>query len=322
MPTAVLLGDINVDLLLTVPAYPPEGGEAIAGGQVQQLGGSATNTAICLARLGIGARMIGRVGADAFGDSALTDMARAGVDTGCITRDPEEPTQLNLVVVSRSGERTMFAYRGANARLSPEQITAEALAGAGLVHLSGYSLLQSPQRDAALKLIALAEAQGLPVTLDIPAGIAGEIGALVRAEAGRFDTILLGDADIGALGLADAGDLLKAGVRLVVVKRGANGCTMVTEGGARAVPGIAVSAIDTTGAGDALAAGIIAGRLAGLSEHATGVLGTGLGAVAVTRIGAGLAMPSRADLDALLAASPVSRDIIGEIAQRLRATPV
>lgn len=315
MPIAVLLGDINVDLLLAIPAYPPEGGEAIANSQVQQLGGSATNTAIGLARMGMAARMIGRVGSDAVGDTALADMAGAGVDTNWISRDPAEPTQTNIVVVSASGERTMFAYRGANARLAPGQIEPDVLEGAGMVHLSGYSLLQSPQRDAAFKLASLAYAAGIPVSLDIPAGVAAEIAQQVRRFAPMLDTVLLGEADIDQMGFATANNIVALGIRAVVVKRGAAGCLLVTAAGATSIPGLAVTVVDTTGAGDAMAAGIIAARLAGLAEDEACQLGATLGALTVGRVGAGLAMPTLREAEALLTTSMTT----GRLIDALRA---
>lgn len=315
MPIAVLLGDINVDLLLAIPAYPPEGGEAIANSQVQQLGGSATNTAIGLARMGMAARMIGRVGSDAVGDTALADMAGAGVDTNWISRDPAEPTQTNIVVVSASGERTMFAYRGANARLAPGQIEPDVLEGAGMVHLSGYSLLQSPQRDAAFKLASLAYTAGIPVSLDIPAGVAAEIAQQVRRFAPMLDTVLLGEADIDQMGFATANNIVALGIRAVVVKRGAAGCLLVTAAAATSIPGLAVTVVDTTGAGDAMAAGIIAARLAGLAEDEACQLGATLGALTVGRVGAGLAMPTLREAEALLTTSMTT----GRLIDALRA---
>lgn len=295
MPAVVLLGDINIDLLLTVPAYPGEGGEAIASQQLQLMGGSATNTAVSLARLGPEARLIGRVGSDASGDQALADLAAAGIRTDWVGRDPVEPTQLNIVIVGATGERTMFAYRGANARLAPEHIEPASFTGAGLLHLSGYALLQTPQRDAALRALELARAAEIPVTLDIPAGIVGDIAAMLPAWLAQVDTVLLGTDDLVALGLTDPRQLLAWGVRALVLKGGRDGCQYISAAGNIAVPGFAATAVDTTGAGDALAAGFIAGRIAGLSPEASCLLGNLLGALAVGRNGAGLAMPGAAE---------------------------
>lgn len=298
MTAIVLLGDINVDLLLEIPIYPEEGGEAIAGHQTTSLGGSATNTAITLARLGYEARLLGRIGADGWGQQSLSDLQSAGVDTRWITQDDVEPTQLNLVTVTPGGERTMFAYRGANARLGPDQVVPSLFDGTSLLHLSGYALLARPQLDAALRAVAIATERNIPVTLDIPAGVVSQIAPLVLGMLGQIDTIMLGEADIAALGAANAAALLKMGVKRVALKRGVAGSSLFEANGDVHVPGFTAKPVDTTGAGDAFAAGLIAGFLACLVPAECCQIANGLGAAAVMRRGAGLAMPGREDLRA------------------------
>jgi ribokinase len=296
--TVAVLGDVNIDLILDIPAYPPEGGEGIATAQMQLLGGSATNTARALAWLGRPVRMIGRVGQDAAGDRALADLAAAGVETRWIGRDPSEPTQTNVVIVTPGGERTMFAYRGANARLSAADVTAEALDGADLLHLSGYAFLAEAQRGAALRALDLAQAAGVPVTLDIPAGVTAEIAPHLVPVLARLDTVFLTAADLGPLcgAWATAADLIARGTVRVVVKSGAGGATLHDASGLAAhAPALEVVAIDTTGAGDALAAGQIHARLSGLDAAGCCIAGNAMGALAVTMPGA--ALPERAALD-------------------------
>ena len=296
MTAVVLLGDINIDLLLEIESYPAEGGEAIAARQTTGLGGSATNTAITLARLGYDARLLGRVGSDAWGAQALADLRQAGVNIEWVTTDAAEPTQLNLVTVTPGGERTMFAYRGANAHLGPEQVVSSLFDGASLLHLSGYALLVSPQLDAAMAAIAMARRQDIPITLDIPAGVVAQIAPVVLSLLGQIDTIMLGEPDLSALQATDASTLLQAGVRRVVIKQGRYGSSLYERAIAIHVPGCEARALDTTGAGDAFAAGMIAGALEKLDPKQCCKMGNALGAAAVTQVGAGLSMPGRAEL--------------------------
>lgn len=296
MTAVVLLGDINIDLVLEVPHYPAEGGEAIATGQTIGLGGSATNTAITLARLGYEARLLGRVGADSWGAQALADLQRAGVALDWVSKDALEPTQLNIVTVTPSGERTMFAYRGANATLAPDLVVAPLFDGASVLHLSGYALLASPQKDTALAAISMARLQGMPITLDIPAGIVAQISSLVLSLLGQIDTVVLGEADVFGLGASSPQALLDKGARRVVVKRGRDGSSLYEHAIEAHVPGYAAVVVDTTGAGDAFAAGMIIGLLEHLDAEACCRMGNALGAAAVTRLGAGLSMPNRDDL--------------------------
>lgn len=303
MATVVLLGDINIDLVLDIPFYPPEGGEGIATRQTVALGGSATNTAIALGRSGHEARLIGRIGADTWGRQALSDLAGAGVITRWIGEDPAEPTQINVVTVSPGGERTMFAYRGANAQLAPNGVAEAAFEGAALFHLSGYALLQAPQSQAARRAIDIAAARDIPVSLDVPGGIVSTIAGTVLNLLPKLDTILLDGADLPRLLHRPQGSdlepmlaaLLAGGVRRIALKGDGAVSRLCQRGGAESAPWFPAAVVDTTGAGDAFAAGHIHGRLTGLGGHDCCRLANAFGAVTVTRKGAGTAMPGLPD---------------------------
>ncbi|MFS8049477.1 carbohydrate kinase family protein [Rhizobium sp. BR 314] len=300
MAVVALLGDINIDLVLDIPAYPGEGGEAIATGQTVAIGGSATNTAIALARAGHECRLIGCVGQDAWGRQALSELQKAGVSTLWIGQDPAEPTQLNVVAVSATGERTMFAYRGANAQLSDDMIDEAALAGAALLHLSGYAFLQPRQAGAALRAIDIAEQRGIPITLDVPGGVVAALADALRPLLSKLDTILLADGDLPQL-LGRPRDatldslvaaLLEQGVKRVAIKGHGTDSLLRQANTGDSAPWFPVEVVDTVGAGDAFAAGHIHGRITGLSAAYCCRLANAFGAVAVTRKGAGQAMPS------------------------------
>ncbi|WP_313529580.1 carbohydrate kinase family protein [Shinella sp.] len=306
MAAIVLLGDINIDLVLAIPAYPGEGGEAIATAQTAMIGGSATNTAIALAKAGHDCRLIGRVGTDSWGREALSELAATGISTRWIGRDDREPTQINVITVSPAGERTMFAYRGANARLSVADVDPAAFAGAALFHLSGYALLQPRQAEAALTAIDLAVDADIPVTLDIPGGVVSGIAEQVKSLMPKIDTILLDGSDLPHL-LAQPQDtaqktlvamLLEGGVKRVAIKGSGTASLLYQAGGMDSAPWFAVQVVDTIGAGDAFAAGHIHGRVTGLSGPDCCRLANAYGAIAVTGKGAGPAMPA---LDAVLA---------------------
>lgn len=299
MAVVVLLGDINIDVVLDVPEYPAEGGEAIAASQTMALGGSATNTAIALARAGHECRLIGRVGDDAWGRQAISDLGAAGVVTTWIDADDGEPTQMNIVTVGPTGERTMFAYRGANARLSAAKVKEEAFASAALFHLSGYALLSRPQSDAARRAIAIANDRNIPVSLDLPSGVVLSIAAEVRALLPKLDMIMLDRTDLPFLfeGSPDCdprtliGVALDGGARRIAVKGDGKKSSLYQAESADSASWFTVAVEDTTGAGDAFAAGHIHGLLSGLSGHECCLLANAFGALAITRRGAGQSMP-------------------------------
>lgn len=312
-PAIAVLGDINVDLTLQVDAYPPEGGEGIATREMHGIGGSATNTALILARLGQPVTFIGRTGGDAWGRWCTAEMTAAGIDTRWVGTDETESTQVNIVVVGGTGERTMFAYRGANQRLEAAAVAPEAILGAGLLHVSGYALLAMPQRDAALAAIGFARTFGIPVSLDVPSGVIGRIDGEVRALLSSLDTLFLGPGDVRRLADASAGEdiaeaagkLLAAGTRQVVMKDGAHGSAYYRRGLTLRCPAPKVEAVDTTGAGDAFAAGFLFAAVRGLSPAACSALANAAGAVAVTHAGTGAL---RIDAAALLGLIPGMAD--------------
>lgn len=200
-----LLGDVNIDQTLTVPAIPSPGGDVVASSQRTQIGGSATNTAIALRRTGLRARLIARVGADPYADAARAALLAEGVDVGHLCIDPVEPTATNMVLVTPDGERTMYAYRGANAALAPEHLRSDALDGVGALHLSGYALLAAPQRDAALRAVADARRRGIPVTLDVPVAAAERAAADTLGLLPDLAVMMVGESEARAHRVPDDG---------------------------------------------------------------------------------------------------------------------
>lgn len=291
MPThrIAVLGDLNNDLLLTVAGFPSIGGEALASGQRTQLGGSASNTAIVLQRLGAKARLIACVGEDVAGSAALETLRSIGIDTSSIARSSVEPTSTNVVILTPGGERTMFAYRGASAVLSKESITDATLEGMNWLHVSGYALLQEPQRGAALRAMKLASAAGVPMSLDVPTVQWTDTRASILEIASQLTLLAISERGANAIA-RDPRQLLDAGCRVLALKRGATGCRIVTHDEDVAVPAATITVVDTTGAGDSFAAGAILAVLEGADAATIGERANHAGARAASTHGAGQAL--------------------------------
>lgn len=296
MPQVVTLGDINVDLIAHIPRYPRKGDDGLAERLTAHSGGSAANTAIVLARFGVPAGIVGRVGDDPLARYALADLEAAGMDLSQLQRDPEAMTGLMFIAVTPDGERTMLGYRGANPGTDPALLDEGAIAGAQMLHVSGYALLERPQREAALKAMEVAHRAGVAVTLDVGVEAATRMADEVRALLPRIQMIfpnameaerLTGQGE--AEGAVEA--LLGYGVQVVGLKLGPRGCVIGSEAGAFAVPAFAVQVVDTTGAGDAFDAGLILGVLSELSLRGSALLANALGALTTTVEGAGGALP-------------------------------
>lgn len=286
MPKVITLGDINLDIIAHIARYPQPGGDGLASRSCLRPGGSAANTALTLARCGIETAIIGRVGADAPGTQLLADLKASGVDVSLVQRDSDANTGMMFIVITPDGERTMFGVRGANVLTDPAGIPMTGWYDARHFHLSGYALLESPQREAALHALKLAQNAGLSTSLDAGLEILIRQADLIRTLLPRMDLFFpnLDEAEL----LADTRDLEAAafrlreqGVKVVALKLGGRGCLVATPEGVFMVPPFAVKVCDTTGAGDAFDAGVICGRLHGLSWRAAALLGNALGALAV-----------------------------------------
>ncbi|MBL8058957.1 MAG: carbohydrate kinase family protein [Anaerolineales bacterium] len=315
----VVLGDLNIDALLAIPAYPAPGGDALATRSGVQPGGSAANTALLLARLGQPSRLLACAGRDAWAEPALRALAQAGVDTQAVQSHPSAPTGLFFIPVTPDGERTMFGLRGANAQLDPSGVE-PALAGAAWLHLSGYALLEAPQREAALRALALARARGLPISVDVGRFPALQQPELVRGLLPGLAMVILdlpaARALVGpASGPAEAAEaLVRAGVGLAALTLGAQGAYLRAGAQTASQPAYPVDVVDTTGAGDAFSAGLILAQRRGLSLPAAGALAAALGALAASVWGAGPALPGCAEVRAFLAGRPEAAEILAALA--------
>ena len=305
MPQVVALGDVNVDIIAHFGAYPAKGEDALASSTEIHCGGSAANTAISLARMGISTSLIARVGPDSWALKVFSCLDEAGVIPSGLQRDPAVMTGLMYVVVTPDGERTILGHRGANVFTDPNQVPEEDFRDAQLFHLSGYALLADPQRSAALRALEAACRYDLKITLDPGMAVPQEALDEMRALLPVVDILLpsLGEAQ-QLTGKAEPGAcaeaLLAAGVGTVALKLGKEGSLIATREGSWWIPGFVVETRDSTGAGDNFDAGLLAGFLGGLSWYGAATLGNAMGAMAAARVGAGTAAPGAQDILRLL----------------------
>lgn len=254
-------------------------------------GGSAANTAAWAAHAGARVRLLARVGADSA-DWHREALARGGVET-CLRVDPDRSTAVVIDLVDGAGERTFVTDRGASGVLGPSDWEDSLLDGVGRLHLSGYLLFGAEGRALAEVAVAAARARGIGVSVDpASSGFLCEIGAeRFLGLLGGVDLLLpnLDEARVltGQADPAAAAQALSAHCGCqVALKLGAAGA-LLAEGGALLgpVPAPEVVPLDSTGAGDAFAGGLLAALLAGGSLSAAAAAGCRLGAAAVVAVG-------------------------------------
>lgn len=241
------LGDLLLDAVVKLARPLADGDDTRAETRVGG-GGQAANVAAWSAALGAEARFIGKRGADAAGEVAEADLLRRAVT---VLGPP--PIGRNGVVVSLvelDGGRTMISDRGVAPELAPDELRDEWLEGADWLHLSGYSLMREPIGTAAERAADLGRLAGAKISVDLSSvNVIREFGARELAE--RFvrirpDVVFGNEAEHAEVPVPS---------EVRVVKRGAAGATF----DGLDYPPVPGEVVDTTGAGDALAAGYLVG---------------------------------------------------------------
>ncbi|GAA1688158.1 PfkB family carbohydrate kinase [Microcella alkalica] len=292
---ALLVGDV-IDDIIVVPTGPIRPDTDTASRIARLPGGSAANTAAWLGWLGAGVDFVGRVGVG-DGERHTRELADAGVDAH-LGEDAVRATG-TIVILVEGQRRTMLTDRGANAALDPAQVTDALLATAGILHLTGYSLVDALPARVVRELVERAHAHGASVSLDPSStGFIADHGveAFRRAIAG-VDVLrpnldegrLLAGLDAGAPPALVAEALLDL-APAVVLTCGAAGVTIaeLRAGESASVVSLdaeRVATVDPTGAGDSFTAGFLAARLAGADLTRAAREGQRAAAIAVSRVG-------------------------------------
>jgi sugar/nucleoside kinase (ribokinase family) len=245
------LGDLLLDVVVRLDAPLVEGDDRAARISTGA-GGQAANVAAWARELGADARVVCRRGADAAGELASDELRRRGVEV-C---GPAAGRNGVVVSLAAAGERTMASDRGVAAELEPLELDDEWFA-CDVLHVSGYALLREPVSDTALLAARLARASGARVSVDVAAWTEIRAYGPVRfrelLDAIAPDVLFATEAEWEMLG----GAYLTAPTGLI--KRGARGCTVVTQEARLDLASVDTKVVDSTGAGDALAAGFLLG---------------------------------------------------------------
>jgi sugar/nucleoside kinase (ribokinase family) len=267
-PRIVVLGDLALDVVI-LPGRRLETGTDVPGRVTFVQGGSAATTARWLGRLGARATLIAAVGRDATG-RALVDAVRGDGVTARVARVAGARTARIGVVVEPGGERSFVPDRGAADRLSAGDLRAAWFEGSQALHLPAYSLLGEPLAAAARRAIELARAAGAIVSVDLasvaPLLAGGRRAANELIASLAPDILFATAAEIEALLAGAPWERLLEVARIVVIKRGAKGATVLARSGTERirfeVATAPIEADDTTGAGDAFDAGFLVGWFA------------------------------------------------------------
>jgi sugar/nucleoside kinase (ribokinase family) len=280
------LGDLLLDIVV-VGDEPLQRGTDVPGTVRFRQGGSAANVARTFSRLGGRATFIGAIGADSMGRRLVSSLRVSGVTVHAVAT-PAPTGRLVAIVERGGGDRSFLTERGATDALTPRDVQPAWFRGIGALHLPGYSLFNYPLGAAAARAVDLAHGRGVLISVDLasrgPLLSAGRRLIWSRIEAVAPHVILANAPEAIALtGQADPPRLLDL-APVVVIKEGSEGCRVLwREPGSghtadQTVATTPITASDTTGAGDAFAAGFLQVLLA-----AGGAAASAWGATALRR---------------------------------------
>lgn len=256
-------------------------------------GGSAANTAVVAARLGTRVGYLGKVAADEAGLGYARDLTAQNLLYPSVPVEAaDRPTARCIILVTPDGQRTMHTYLGICTEFGPEDVDQDAVSSAAVTYMEGY-LFDKDRAQAAFILAAeTAHKAGrrVALTLSDTFCVARHHDAFRALVAGHIDILFANEAEICALyGTEDfdsAATQAGADASLVVLTRAEKGAVILSEGQKLVVPTEPVKVVDTTGAGDAFAAGFLAGLAKGHSLEVCATLGNQSAAAIITRMGA------------------------------------
>jgi 5-dehydro-2-deoxygluconokinase len=303
------IGRLGVDL------YPLQSGVGLDKVDTfgKYLGGSAANVAVAAARLGHAAALVSRVGADPFGRFLRDEMTRLGVDNRFIEIDPDLKTPITFCEIFPPDDFPLYFYREPKApdlNVEPKDLDERSIRDAAVVWLTATGLSRQPSLAAHHALLAMrGRARHTVFDLDYrpmfwadPQSASAAIAPLlehVTVAVGNREECHVAVGETDPMRAADA--LLARGVELAIVKQGPRGVLAKTRDETVEVPPVPVDVVNGLGAGDAFGGALCHGLIEGWDLRRILTFANAAGAIVASRLECSTAMPTCAEVDAVIA---------------------
>jgi len=288
-----------------IPHLPSPGELVLAERLLLTIGGCAANVAVDLAKLGVSAAVVGRVGNDVFGRIVADMLRERQVDVSALQISPNMETSQTLIINVAGQDRRFIHTFGANAAFHAADIPLERVAQCRVLYLGGYLLMNSLQADELVPVFAAARHAGAKTVLDVatpgPADYLPQVEKIlpyvdVFLPNDLEAEVILGEKDV----LRQAERFQQMGAQTVIITRGDRGAVLVSPRVRLRAESYRVPFVDGTGGGDAFAAGLLAGLLEGFPLERAARLAALCGALACTVLGDWEGAPERADVQRYL----------------------
>lgn len=316
-PKAACVGTYIVDVLGRPVSELPRGQVSMLLEEIRMTpAGTAGGTSVDLARLGAYVVAVGAIGRDLVGDFLVAGLHVAGVEPSWLARKDGVQTSATMLPIHPDGSRPAWHVPGANSTFDLDDVPWDVIGGCDAVHLGGLTALPSVDGEPAGRIVAHAREHGALTTADF----LGVHGDAVLEQLSRclphVDIFMPNEGEaIAATGDPDvvtaARCLRELGARCVIVKSGPDGCPIVDDDGARALPAHDAPVVDTTGCGDAFCAGVIVARCAGWSIDDAARLGCATGALNMRGLGSDAGARDVAEALAFAAQAPLNQPVAG-----------
>lgn len=294
-----VVGSANMDLTFRATRLPGPGETACGTAFYKGFGGKGANQAVAAARLGAHVSFVGCVGADDFGRAIREQLANEGVGITHLGTDPDRPTGTAAILVDDAGENAIVGVPGANLGLTPDDVEAAAdllrssaivLAPCEVMIETITAAFQIVHRAGRMCILNPAPARELPdellSLLDVIVPNETELRMLTGRTTGSLDDVV-----------AAAHMLRSRGPEVAIVTLGSRGAVVVDAAGHWHLPGIPVTAVDTSGAGDAFCGALAAALAAGTPLLDAARKANSVAAYSVTRPGTQASYPRRNEIE-------------------------
>lgn len=290
-PDIVIAGTIVFDIFVSNYKKLPSKGQAVELEKFLYFtGGCGANPSIILSKLGVKVSLIGALGDDLFGNYVLRYLNQNNVDTSLVKVSSKLPTSTSILLINQKKERSYFHSTGASKEISIGLREFNIIKQSKIFHIGGVNLLPSLDGAPMAQVLEKVKSKNIITSIDLAWDVKNRWMKNLKASLPFIDILMGNEVEIKALTQSTKLNLSlkilhEAEVKIVVVKSGSKGSIVSKDFMQLVIPPFKVKPEDTTGAGDAFAAGFLYGILQGYNLYDSAKLGNYFGALVTTEIG-------------------------------------